>query len=83
MRQFVLLADRHTDRQKREDRRSGEVVAMLFNVHRDQKKSPDGITWQDVYPEHQEKPVPQSDDDMLQAMKLWALATAHLKKQPS
>lgn len=56
-----------------DDRRAGEIVAILWNVNRDSKKTPDPVTWLDVFPEHREAPREQTDEEMLMAMRLWAL----------
>lgn len=56
---------------------------MLYNINRDAKKDPKGKTWLDVFPEHKEAPREQTDEEMLMAMQMWSMATAHLKKQPS
>lgn len=36
---------------------------------------PDGIEWQDVFPEWKEKPKHQTEEQMLATLKLWAIAT--------
>ncbi len=78
MRQFVLLTDRWKDEQRRKDRRSGEVVAMLYNVNRDSKKDPDGKSWMDIYPEHAAAAKrEQTEDEMLDAMMMWAKRRAN------
>jgi hypothetical protein len=56
---------------RREDQRAGEVVAMLYNINRDGKKDPKGMTWLDVFPENA-APKPQTEEQMLDAMMLWA-----------
>jgi alpha-ketoglutarate-dependent taurine dioxygenase len=70
LRQFDGLAKRYQAKQRREDRRAGEVVAILHNIHRDAKT--DAITWLDVFPEHQEPKPEQTDEQMLEAMMMWA-----------
>jgi hypothetical protein len=58
----------------REDRRAGEVVAMLYNINRDRKKDPKGWTWLTVFPEHQPPVKHQSEDEMFANMMQWARA---------
>lgn len=74
-RQFNYLVERYRERLKREDRRAGEIIAILYNKDRDSQRDPNGIDWQDVFPEWKEAPKEQTDDDMLSNMKLWSLAT--------
>lgn len=74
-RQFNYLVERYRERLRREDRRAGEIIAILFNINRDSKAMPDGIEWQDVFPEWKEKPKHQTEEQMLATLKLWAIAT--------
>lgn len=74
-REFSLLLDRQQERTKREDRRAGEVVALLYNVNRSDKADP--IDWRDVFPEWKEQ-TEETEDEMLRAMEMWAAATKHL-----
>lgn len=55
-----------------EDRRSGEVVAMLYNINRDAKKDPSGKTWVDVFPEHKEAPREHTDEEIMASLQMWA-----------
>lgn len=71
----MALTDRHFEHERRQDRRAGEIVAMLYNAHRDQKKDVKGATWLDFFPEDKEETV-QTDEQMLEAMKMWARVTA-------
>lgn len=65
-----MLAERNNLMVKRADRRAGEVVAILYNLNRDTDKDPQGIQWQDVFPEWKEEKV-QSDEEIFEAMQLW------------
>lgn len=71
----MLLIERWRQTRRAEDRRAGEIAAMIYNAHRDGKKDPKGKTWLDVFPEWKERKPPQTDDQMLEAMKMWARAT--------
>lgn len=62
------MVERFRERNKREDRRSGEIVALLFNVNRDSEKSPQGINWMDVFPEWKEPEPEQTEEEMLKTM---------------
>lgn len=73
----MLLADRHKERVKREDRRAGEVVAILYNINRDSEKDPRGMDWQDVFAEWKEERF-EDEDEMFAAMKLFAQSTEGL-----
>lgn len=55
---------------KREDRRAGEIIAILYNINRDSRKDPKGLDWQDVFPEWREERI-QSEDEMFEAMQMW------------
>lgn len=69
---FVRLWERHKERERKADRRSGEVVAMVYNMGRDTKRDPKGWSWLNVYPEHKPPVRPQTEDEMLLAMTmLW------------
>lgn len=74
-----MLTDRHLESQRRQDRRAGEIVAMLYNVHRDQKKDATGKGWQDFFPEWQQRTPVMTDDQMFEAMQMWARVTAPLE----
>lgn len=76
-RQFWLLAKRLEMHLKLEDRRTGEVVAMLYNINRDPDKDPRGMTWIDVFP-HWKTEAEQSEEDMLETMLILAKATEGL-----
>lgn len=76
LRQFTLIAERHKEHERRKDQRAGDVLAMLYNINRDAKKDPDGKTWLDFYPEHKPPKKPQTEEQMLEAMKMWAAATS-------
>ena len=56
---------------KREDRRAGGVIAMLFNINCDPEKHPHGIDWQDVFPEWKEEHE-QTEEEMYEVMRLFA-----------
>ena len=67
---FGKMVERFRERNKREDRRAGEIVALLFNTNRDTEKMPEGLTWQDVFPEWKEEQEEQTDEQMLATMML-------------
>lgn len=46
---------------------------MLYNVNRDTEKDPTGARWDDFFPQAVRE---QSDDQMFDAMMMWARATA-------
>jgi hypothetical protein len=58
----------------RADYRAGQLMALVYNVHRDRDKDPKGATWQDFFP--QDEPEEQTDEQMLEAMMLWAHTTS-------
>lgn len=62
-------------RVKRADRRAGEIFAILYNINRDHKEDPDGMEWQDLFPEWKEAKEPQSEDEMFNAMQMWVTTT--------
>lgn len=72
---FSHLVERHNEKVKREDRRAGEIVAILYNANRNVEKDPAGIEWQDVFTEWKEPEREQSEEEMLANMRLWAEAT--------
>lgn len=74
LRRFMLLVDRFKERNKREDRRAGEVAAMAFNL-----KAKEPIDWTDVFPEWAEGQHGQTEEQMLQTMMAWT----KLKPLPS
>lgn len=76
-RQFSLLVERYTERVKREDRRAGGIIAMLYNINRDSEKDPDGLEWWDFYTEWKEE-TEQTEEQQLHVMRLWAAATKAL-----
>lgn len=72
---FAKLVERFNELQQREDRRAGEVAAMLYNANRTEETKP--IDWRDVFPQWQEEEE-QSEEEMLRVMQMWAAATKHL-----
>lgn len=65
------MVERYRERNKREDRRAGEIVALLYNVNRDSEKMPDGIEWTDIFPEWKEEQTEgegQTEEEMLNVM---------------
>jgi hypothetical protein len=80
LKQFVMRAERHRESVKRADRRAGGVIAMLYNLNRDPEKDRDGIDWQDVFTEWKEKLPEQTEDELYEAMLLWAKSTEGLGK---
>lgn len=77
-RQFHLLLKRHEHRVRSEDRRSGEVVSILYNINRDAEKDPKGIGWRDVFPEWKEPTREQTEEEMFAAMLVLAKSTKGL-----
>ena len=55
LREFSFLLDRYVEREEREDRRFGRVVAMLANVNRDPKKRSKPYTEEDFIPRRAER----------------------------
>lgn len=53
---------------------------MLYNANRDSKKDPKGWNWLDVFPEWKPPVEPQTEDQMLEAMMMWAAATRRMAK---
>jgi hypothetical protein len=47
---------------------------MLYNLKRDRKRDPKGWNWLTVFPEHRPPAEPQTEDEMLAAMMMWARA---------
>lgn len=50
---------------------------MLYNINRDSDKDPNGLEWWDFYTEWKEE-TEQSEEQMLEHMKLWASTTKAL-----
>ena len=73
--QLALLLDRDEERRRAADRRAGEIVATLSNIHVDRTKRPDGFTWLDVFPEWKEPEPAQTEEQMYQTMLLWTRIT--------
>lgn len=71
LKQLGVLRERYMGQVRAEDRRAGEIVAMIYNVNRDQKKDPKGATWEDIFPERADAEQ-QTDEQMYAAMMLWA-----------
>lgn len=69
-RQFGLMVERYRERVKREDRRAGEMIAMFYNANRDTDKDPNGIEWQDLFPEWKEYRE-QTEEELAEAMRAW------------
>jgi len=71
---FSFLVERHNDRVKREDRRAGEIVAILYNANRNVEDDPKGLDWQDVFPEWKEEREEheQTEEEMFALMKMFA-----------
>ena len=66
-----MLTERYREGLKREDRRAGGIIAMLYNINRDSEKDPQGQEWFDFFTEWKEVPVEQTEDEMFQAMMLF------------
>lgn len=77
LRQFVALRERWEAEQRAADHRAGQIAVMLYNVHRDRAKDPRGATWMDFFPQWKEdRGGPQTDEQMFDAMMIWARVTA-------
>lgn len=63
-----MLTDRLRERVRREDRRAGEVIAILYNINRNERT--EAIDWWDVFPEWKQE-TEQTDEDMYQTMMMW------------
>ena len=72
------MVERHNQKVKREDRRAGEIIAILFNINRDAEKMPNGIDWQDVFPEWKEERPEQTEEEMFLVMAGFAKSTEGL-----
>lgn len=72
---LVSLVERHREHERRADRRAGEVAALMANINRDTKKRREPFTWLDIFPEYKEPEKPQTDEQMLAAMQMWALVS--------
>jgi hypothetical protein len=55
------------------------LAALLYNVNRDTTKDPGGKDWLDFFPEHAPAKTAQTEEQMFDAMMLWARATERLK----
>lgn len=73
-RQFDYLVKRYREGIKREDRRAGEIIAMLFNANRDSETTP-AIDWQDVFLEWKEGPREQTEKEMFEMMQMFTART--------
>lgn len=65
----MALGERRKERLQREDRRAGEVVAMLYNLKA--AKRDDTIDWLDVFPEWKTE-ARQTEEQMYETMKMWS-----------
>lgn len=63
---------------KSADFRAGMLMALFFNANRNQEAHPHGKEWTDFFPQWEEEPEEQTEDQMLDAMMMWANATAPL-----
>lgn len=68
---FNTLCRQFAQRERRADRRSGEIVAMLYNLKRDSNLDPQGMSWEDIYPDGTEQES-QTDEEMFLAMQAFA-----------
>lgn len=75
-----MLADCFKERVKREDRRTGGVIAALYNIHTRASETDPIHDWQDYFPEWKEEQpiVAQTEDEMFETMKLLAKRTEGL-----
>ena len=62
------MVERFRERNKREDRRAGEIVALLYNSNRDTERDQKGIDWTAVFPEWKEEQEEQTDEEMFRTM---------------
>lgn len=70
-RQFSYLVKRFEEREKREDHRAGEIIAMLYNANRDTEVDRKGLSWWDWFPQWKEEPEEQTEDEMYEMMQLF------------
>jgi hypothetical protein len=75
---FRLLQDRWYEHERRQDRRAGEMVAAIYNVNRDPKKS-DIFKWDEFFPGRSVARRQQTDEEMLMAMQMWVAKTGESK----
>jgi hypothetical protein len=75
---FRLLQDRWYEHERRQDRRAGEMVAAIYNVNRDPKKS-DIFKWDEFFPGRSVARRQQTDEEMLMAMQMWVAKTGETK----
>lgn len=70
-RRFSYLVKRFEDREKREDHRAGEIVAMIYNAHRDTDEDRKGLRWYDWFPAWKPEPEEQTEDEMFAMMQMF------------
>lgn len=76
-RHFDYLVKRYRDLVKREDRRSGGIIAALYNINTREKETDPVREWSDFYTEWKEpakEPEEQTEEEMFEIMKLVAAA---------
>lgn len=71
---FRLLQDRWYEHERRQDRRAGEMVAAIYNVNRDPKKS-DIFKWDEFFPGRSVAKRQQSEQEMFDNMMAWVAKT--------
>lgn len=70
-RRFSYLVKRFEERQKREDHRAGEIIAMIYNANRDTEVDRKGLNWDAWFPQWKEEPGEQTDDEMFEMMQMF------------
>ncbi len=75
LRHFLLLYDVHQSRERRMDRRFGEIAAIVANVNRSEGAEP--FTWDDFFPRGNEEEE-QDEEGLAESFRLWksAISTA-------
>lgn len=67
-RQFSYLVERFEDKEKREDHRAGEIIAMIYNANRDTEVDRKGLSWDAWFPQWSPEPDEQTEEEMFEMM---------------
>lgn len=67
-RQYSYLIKRFEEKEKREDHRAGEIIAMIYNANRNQEEDPQGVEWWDFFPVWKPEREKQTEDEMFAMM---------------
>lgn len=71
-RQTSYLVERFEEKEKREDHRAGEIIAMIYNAHRDSDVDRKGLSWDAWFPQWKQQPDEQTEEDMFEMMQMFA-----------